>query len=139
MRQQDPGTDWRVRARAAGLAVSLGIASLALALLAIRPGVAAAGTYTVHACQTPAGATADVDWSLYWNHGAKISQDDCPQGALFGFDATPGVDDALEAVLDEFIGVEAQATARSRERAAAVVLIMRFSFCFSHTVISARG
>src|ERR1043166_3576733 len=45
--------------------------------------------------------------------------------------ATPaGVEVAAAVLLDEFMGVEAQAAARSRERAAAVRLItMSFSFC----------
>jgi hypothetical protein len=60
----------------------------ALALSGALPAPSArAGIYTVHACRAPDGTEAHVDWSLYSNQPGKISQDNCPDGVLFGFDA----------------------------------------------------
>jgi hypothetical protein len=81
----------------------VGVAALiaVMAMSALLPASGArAGTYTVHACRAPDGSGAPVDWSFYYNHGAKISQDNCPEGALFGFDAGrsyPGGDRVVRA------------------------------------------
>jgi hypothetical protein len=56
---------------------------VALALLAVAPGSAQAGIYTVHACRTPDGAPAPADgWSAGVVGTFMFAGNGCPSGAL---------------------------------------------------------
>lgn len=80
---------------------ALGLLLLAgLALTTLTPTHAeAAGTYTVHSCQTPSGTPAAVDWERdsRWTLGYPIGNG-CPTGA-FSF----GLNPAVTHVADNFI------------------------------------